>query len=111
MPSNFFRGYVQDVTWWEATGVDGYGNRTFAAPVTKKGRWADKAEEFQSPTGETLVSRSIVYLQEDVSIGDYLLLGTSVTAIPTNEDLAYPVRQHITVPDLRNLRSERRAIL
>lgn len=103
------RNLKQDVTWWAAS-PDGYGGYTYSSPQTIKGRWQDKQELFRTPAGDEQVSKAIVYLDQDVDVGDYLYEGLSTAADPTSLE-AYQVRQFGKVPDLRNLQSLRKAIL
>lgn len=103
-------GYPDKVTRWVAT-PDAYGGFTFGAPTTQDGKWEDTAEAFKTPTGETIVSKAVVYLTSDVSIGDYLYLGTSIAADPTALSGAYRVEVFQKSPDLRRARVERKAVL
>lgn len=74
------------VTYWGTPQPDGYGGKTFAAPVTVKARWVKKQERFLSPDGEELISNAVVYLDHDVEAGGYLYLGTSAQSSPYDED-------------------------
>jgi hypothetical protein len=104
------RNLKQDVTIWASAPGD-YGSETYGAPSVVKGRWEERAENFIDPHGQQQVSRAVVFLAADVGPGDYIYLGTSVSADPTLEAGAYKVRQFSKIPDLRNLQSERRAYL
>lgn len=101
---------LQSVTYWRSTGTGAEGE-VYAAPVTFLGRWEEVAEAFLTPVGEETVSNAIVYCDREIVVGSYLLRGTSVGADPTVVDGACKVRQRVTVPDLRNITSEYRAIL
>jgi len=108
------RNLRHDVTHWPMTGSDGFGGFLFGAPVLLKGRWETKAELFQSTNNEEEISQSVVYLQTDISIGDYLGLGdhaTTPVANPTSLTSAHRIRQRNKTTDLRNLTSLRKAFL
>ena len=104
------RCLVQDVTHWVST-ADGYGGYTFAAPVTLKGRWEDRAETFRDTRGEEATSDTVVYLDTDVAFPDYLFLGISTTADPQTLSGAHQVRQFRKIPNLRASAYERKAFL
>lgn len=103
--------YKQDVTYWGSPQPSGYGGNVFTAPVTFKARWEGRAEQVFTPTGDEIVSQAVVFVPQDLDIGGYLYLGTSVAADPTAVAGAFEVKQFLKVPDLHNMRSERRAIL
>jgi len=105
-----FKNYTDDITYWGAPTPDGEGGETFAAPVPLKGRWEDRNDEFTTPTGESAVSRATVFLQQDVVVGGYLMLGTSAAPIPANEANAQEIRAFIKVPAIRHNWYERRAL-
>lgn len=105
-----FKDYTDDITYWGAPVPDGEGGESFTAPITIKGRWEDRNDEFTTPTGETAVSRATVFLKQDVQIGGYLMLGISVAAVPTSEPRAEEVRAFIKVPSIRHNWYERRAL-
>ena len=33
----------QEITYWKKTGVDGFNEESYAAPVTLKARWEDRS--------------------------------------------------------------------
>ena len=101
---------LQDITYWAPTGFGAEGV-VFAAPAAIKGRWEEIAEAFITPAGEESVSEAIVFCSVQVVVGGYVYLGTSVATDPTEVASAYKIRQRISIPDLRNVRSEYRAIL
>lgn len=106
------RHMKEDVTHWAIAGSDGYGGFTFGTPVKLKGRWEEKAVLFLTPSGEEVVSSSIVYLPSAIAVGDYLGLGDlTATADPTTITDTWRVRQHGRNTDLRNLQSVRKVFL
>jgi hypothetical protein len=103
---------VHTATWW-ATSPDGFGGDTFVAPVKIKCRWEDRYELIAG-VGATkeLVSQAIVYVDRDISEGDYLCRDDQTTqSDPTTVVGAYKVQHYGVVTDLRNVQSLRRAML
>jgi len=103
----------QDVTIWTVT-PNGYGGWTFDVPVLVKGRWEDRNDVFMGRvSGKEEVSRAAIFLDQDVDVDDWLALGDyTATCDPTTlQQVAYPVRQFINVPDLRNLVRVRKALI
>lgn len=109
---NLSRNMNQDVTHWPVSGSDGYGGFTFGTPVKLAGRWEDRNELFLSTNAEEVVSRAVVYLATDLTIGDFLALGdhTSVSN-PGTLTSAYRIRGYAKVTDLRAVESLRKAWL
>ena len=103
------RNLKQDITSWTVTD-DGYGGWTYGTPVTFKGRWEDRQTTFRDAEGEEVVSNAIVYLIQDVAIGDFLFEGETVAADPTTVG-AQRVRQFNKIPNLRKTEMQRKAFL
>lgn len=84
-----------------------------APPVLLSVRWEDRQEKFSSSVNrQELVSNAVVYLDRDVSVGDYLALGNQLTQNdPSVVPGASKIERFDKMPDLRNLDSVRRAIL
>lgn len=106
----------QEVTHWPVTGSDGYGGFTFGCPMLMKGRWEERTELFINIENESVLSRAIVYLLDDVSNGDYLALGDYASEEVAVEDPgtlsgAYRIRNYGKVTDLRALNALRKAWL
>lgn len=104
-------GLTQVCTHWRKTGVDGYNQPTFAAPVQLACRWEDRVEKIQDDTGQDYVARSRIFLADDVTMDDYLFFGTSVTANPRSVGLARRVKAFRKTPSLDGLAFERKAYL
>lgn len=106
------RNMRQDVTHWPVTGSDGFGGFLFGNAVLLKGRWEEKQELFLSDAGEEETSKAIVYLNADVTAGDYLALGDETASsnpgtLPTGER----IRAYGKVTSLRNVQSLRKVWL
>ena len=104
-------GLTQTLTYWQQTGVNGYNEPTFAAPVQRICRWEDKVEKIQDDEGHDYVARSRIFLADDVAMGDYLMLGTSADLNPRIIVLARRVRAFRKTPSLDGLSFERKAYL
>lgn len=98
----YSRNMHQTATYWALTGVDGYGQSEFAAPVSIECRWQDKAVLFRNPKGQEMTSSSIVYSSTDVGVKGYLKLGVDATASPIAVSDAYEIQQKQLSPSLNN---------
>jgi hypothetical protein len=107
----FERNLRQDVTYWGPGTKDGYGGVTFAAPQVFKCRWEDKLEKIVNQLGQEIVSKSRIYLNNDVAVDGYLFLGTSAASDPKTVAGAREIVAIGSIPDLRNLRTLRVAFL
>lgn len=97
------RKLSQTATYWPVTGSDGYGGHTFGDPVKVDCRWQDRNEVFLLPSNEEVVSQAVVYLNTDISAGDFLAEGDHATvsiADPHTVD-AKKVRNYGKSTDLR----------
>ena len=75
-PKTFItRPLNQDAIYWSSPLPDGFGGYSFALGVEIKVWWDDIQELFTSSIGEQKLSRSAVYLRQDIEIGAYLFLG------------------------------------
>ena len=100
---SFIGHLVHDVTHWPVTGSDGYGGFTFGTPVLLAGRWEQKQELFINQDLEEVLSNAVVYLNTDLSIGDYVVEGDeTAVADPTTLD-AKRIRGLNRITDLRNV--------
>jgi len=109
---SFLTMYLNQVTtWWRKTGTDGFGNVTFAPPVPLPCRWEDSSRLITNAEGQQIPSRSRVWLDRDISIGDWLYLGNSSTTDPQDVDMAFIVQDFRKVPSLDATDFERLAYL
>jgi len=74
--------FIHDVTVWTQSGYDIYGQPGWATPKVIRGRWERKTELFTTEAGDTVGSKSVVYLESEVSEGDYIYKGVSADASP-----------------------------
>lgn len=103
---------TQEVTYWaQTTTLDTFGKRTYLAPVVLLGRWEDKSELITTRSGKEIVSRSNVFLGQDVKNEDYLFEGVSTEADPTDVVDAFAVKDFRRIPNVAGTEFERRAFL
>lgn len=107
------RNLNQTVTYWAPAGRDNFGDPSFADPVEINGRFEERTEKFFDADGSELLARSVVYLDQDVEIGGFLMLGlaTSSTSDPRDEDGAFQIKDFRKIPDIKGTNFERRALL
>ena len=96
----------QTACWWEQTAaIDDYGNTGFNAPIEISCRWVDKREEFIDPDGDKQLSKSIVYVDRDMKIGDYLILDSlsniATPADPESNVGAFQIRGWENLPNFK----------
>lgn len=102
--------YKDTVTYWGAPVASGYGGTAYAAPIELKARWEDRNDEISTPSGDQIITRSTVFVKQDVEVGGYLYLGSSVDADPLVVAGAQMIRAFIKIPDIRSVEYERRAL-
>lgn len=103
--------YKATITYWPKTGEDRFGDDSFSTPVTMLAHWEDRNENVRLPTGEEVVSRSIVYTELEVAMGGYLAKGDHTGQA---DPVAVGGKEIMTVaqiPSLRTNQSEFRAFL
>ena len=70
------RNCPQVCVYWHSPEEDGYGGKTFDAPVEIMCRWEDKAQLIRLDDGNEISSRAIVYVLQDVDMEGVMYLGT-----------------------------------
>lgn len=102
---NLTRHLHQTATYWRNTGVsDIYNKPVYDAPVTFACRWETKNELFQGKNGEEKVSKAKVISVTPMGVDDWLFLGTSAAADPTEVADAWEIQGLGVFPDLRGLK-------
>jgi hypothetical protein len=62
--------------------------------------------------GKEEVSRSIIYTDRDLLVGDWIALGDQTgQSDPSGLDIAFPIRDFQSSPDLRNMIRVRKAVI
>lgn len=91
---SWYRRHLWDtITYWTTGTKDKWGDETFSAPTSIKGRWENRVEQFIDFRGETVVSNAIVYLDSEVELDGWLYLGTSASTTPKSVSGAYSIRR------------------
>jgi len=107
MESFITRLCVQTAVYWGTPVEDGYGGKTFADPVEIDCRWEDTLEVISDADGNEIISKSAIYVTQDVDEQGYLYLGTlddldsGEEADPTTVEGAHIIKRFDKVPALR----------
>jgi hypothetical protein len=95
----------QKAVWWARNDdPDRFGRYLFSAPVEIKCRWDDTGEEYVNPKGETVVSKSIVYPDQILGVGDMVREGeidSDESTDPTTVDTASEIQRFDKVPNFK----------
>lgn len=75
------RNLRQHAVYWGSPVEDGYGGVSYADPIQISCRWEDKQQIIGTITGNQIVgfqnmSRAIVYVDRDLDVDGFLMLGT-----------------------------------
>ena len=93
------------VLWVRSSTPDVYGRFSYDTPVEIRCRWEDVIQEFRDSKGQTVMSKSIVYVDRIIKVGDMLRRGTIDDDEPVDpRDLpeqAYEVQRFDQLPDIR----------
>ncbi len=94
------------VLWTRSTTSDKYGRFTYDAPIEIKCRWEDIVEEFRDSKGQSVFSKSLVYVDRIVKVGDMVrrgAIGDSEPADPTTlPETAFEIQRFDQLPNLKN---------
>lgn len=103
--------YLQTATYWGPTTINKFGEQTFATPAAISVRWEEKTEMFlDRDTGKELMSKSVVYLKQDVEENGFLYLGTTSLA-PSTQEKAFRIKRFDKTPSLKGNKYTRKAWL
>ena len=105
--------YNMDVTYWAPVGDGSYGSSSgFGAPTILKCRWEDRQDQALSQSGEEFTTAAVVYVPVPVEIGGFLSLGDKLAATdPTMLSDAHEIKGLTSIPSIRNVITERKALL
>lgn len=104
--------YKQTITYWASPVPDGFGGNSYTAPVTLLARWEDKNERFINDLGIEELSASIVYVQQDIALGEFLALGDQTgSADPADVPSAFVVKQFDKITSVQNVDIVRKVYL
>lgn len=99
------------MTYWPPEGLDMYGHIQFGTPIKVMGRWEDRIVAAKTPQGEEFRSQAVVYLSEAVAVKGYLARGDHREIEDPTLAAAMEVKSFSSIPDLRNLTQENKALL
>lgn len=103
-------GKHQSATYWARLG-EGAQGPVYGSPTAITVHWENRHELFMTAKGDEEVSNAVVYADQVLDVDGYLYLGTSVVVDPRNVDGAFRIRASLSIPDLRNVSNEYRAML
>jgi hypothetical protein len=98
----------QTAVYWRRAGIDEYGQAYYDAPIEVDCRWDDAVTEFRNGDGDVAVTKSVVYPDRLMYVGDKMKLGSweSDTPDDPNEDTdAYEIKRMDQTPNLRATRT------
>ena len=81
----YTRNMTQDATYFPPDGQSAFGDLAFGSPVAVKVRWQNKADLFRDAQGREVMSSAIVYVDQPVTVGGRLGLGTLTDANEARE--------------------------
>jgi hypothetical protein len=100
-----FFGLKQTLTYWAPTGEDAFGGKTFATPVSIKGRAEDRYENIYDTYGRQVLSKARFFTATQIQPLGYIYFGSSVTADPRKQIGAEEIRIVTTTPDIATLKT------
>lgn len=99
------KNLLQTAVYWGTPVSDGYGGRTFSAPVEILVRWEQRQELFIDASGQETRSNAVIFPSQDVDLGGYLYLGDldDLGSAPVPEDVAtaYEIRGFEKIPNIK----------
>lgn len=94
----------QKAVWWKRTTPNEFGAFSFEEPVEIMCRWEEAVGQVLGSAGEMVPSKTMVYVDRDMSIGDKLKLGeedSDTPSDPKDDPLAYEIQGWQKIPTLR----------
>jgi hypothetical protein len=94
----------QKAIWWRRLEPDQYGKFAFKEPLEIDCRWDDMHQEFRNASGQLEISKSIVYTDRVVELGDRLKRGAVYPTVPDDPlsvSDAYEVKGFAQTPNLK----------
>lgn len=83
---------TQPMTYWAPGAPDGFGSRSWTAPVTIYCRWQDQSDREIDDTGVEFVSRAVIYPTQTLELHGMVYKGISSATDPMTLDDAYTIR-------------------
>jgi len=107
MPNIIEKIRRQKAIYWAPASNDGYGNKTFSAPIEIDCRFEDVTNVITDATGRERVSNSLAYVDRELETEGYLKKGRltdldSSDSDPREIDKAHEIVRFDELPDFRN---------
>jgi hypothetical protein len=100
---------VQTAVYWGSPVNDGYGGKTYAAPVEIQCRWTDKQRIVFRQDGKQLLAKGEVLVTADLDLQGWLYLGNLVDfddsvdiSQPMNIEGAYEIQAIDKIPMIKS---------
>lgn len=108
--------FRQQATYWAPNPHDGFGNRSFVAPVLLNVRWEDRNDLNVGSVQEYKPSKARIFLQQAVALGGYLAKGDYAEidvpiTDPTTLENAHMIQQYFESPGISGGGILRKAVL
>ena len=104
----------QKAVYWGAPTNDGYGGYNYPAPVEIDCKWSDKQEKFVDRNAEEHISKAIIIIDHDVTVGGQIALvelaDLSSSMLPGSED-AHEIKAFLKTADFKGTAFQRKAWL
>lgn len=94
----------QKCVHWSRTGINKFNEPSYGSPEEVWCRWEDKTEIFVGLSGESEVSRAMVYIEIDTEPDDMLWLGIIEDLPDPTPDVrtfAHTIRRVDKIPDMQ----------
>lgn len=83
---------TQTATYWAPGTPDGYGSRSWAAPVEVMCRWQDRSDRDIDDRGVEFTTRAVVYPDAELELHGMLYRGETTETDPMSLDGAWTIR-------------------
>lgn len=104
--------HVNEATFWEFTGQDGFGTDTYAAPILVNVRWEERTDLIILDKEVREPSRAEIWTDRKMANGSYLALGDHTgTANPREVDDAEITRGYREIGSITGNEVERKVFL
>lgn len=101
----------QEITYWAKATLNDHNEPTFGTPTLLRGRWEDRSNLIRLPSGQEIMSKSIVWTESEVEIGGYLAQGDLTSESNPIAAAGVEIKDVAQVPSLRTNQTEYRAFM
>lgn len=104
--------FPDTITYWPPAGWDGYGSKTYGAPITIGGRWENVSKLITDPQGQQVMTAAMVGVDQDVDVEGFLAQGDQTgTSEPAAATGAFRIVQFRSARSVARNRTYRVAAL